>query len=842
MNDRVVVLENELRLKHEDVTSFGPSELKRAVNSLRESEERLRLAQQVAHAGTFEWNIQTGVNTWTPELEALYGLPPGEFPGSEEAWEQMVYPQDRPEVVRRVNEAMAKGSFEGEWRVVWPDGTIHWLYGRSFVFKDESEKPLKLIGINIDITRRKQMEEELRRARDDLEVKVEQRTRELSESESMLRRIIDTSPIPMVVYLEEKNYYINKKFSEVFGYTIKDIPSINEWWLIAYPDELYREFVKKRWYTAVGKAVKNKASITPQEVTVACKDGSKKEVLAYFSSIGDMNLSILQDITGRKLAEEALINSEAKFKAIFESAGAAIFIADVETGNIVECNSNAEALTGRSRNEIIGMHQSRLHPEGEEEKYKKIFALHGRGGSFKNAEAEVQHVDGRGIPVWINAQLLKINGRDMLIGLFFDITERKWAEKELSNTKDHLASELDAMDRLHAISVKSVLDGDLSAVLSQIINAATSITNSDMGNIQVLDLESGRLRIVAHRGFDRPFLDYFDNVAEGRAACGEAMSRKERVVVEDVTRSPVFMGTPDLEVMLAAGVRAVQSTPLLNRSGRLMGIFSTHYRTPRRPDERELKLIDLLARQTADIIERTLAEKQLVDSKAQAELYLDLMGHDINNMNQIALGYLELAVDVVKDDNIKDLVKKPLDAIQNSSRLIDNVRKLQKVKTGGLKIEVIDLDGLLAELRDEYLNVPGKDVAIDYSPLGDCHVMANGLLRDVFSNLIGNSIKHSGPGKSVWIGLRLERIREDGGEYCRVIVEDDGPGIPNTLKENVFERLRKENGKVGGKGLGLYLVKSLVEDFYGTIHVEDRVPGNHTKGARFVVMLPAIDK
>jgi PAS domain S-box-containing protein len=133
------------------------------MGALRESGERLRLAQQVARIGTFEWNIQTGVNTWTPELEAMYGLPRGGFPGTEEAWEQLVYQEDRAEAIRKVNEAIDKGSFESEWRVVWPDGSVHWLYGRAFVFRDESGKPLKLTGINIDITERKQEEHRIRR-------------------------------------------------------------------------------------------------------------------------------------------------------------------------------------------------------------------------------------------------------------------------------------------------------------------------------------------------------------------------------------------------------------------------------------------------------------------------------------------------------------------------------------------------------------------------------------------------------------------------------------------------------------------------------------------------------
>lgn len=256
----------------------------------------------------------------------------------------------------------------------------------------------------------------------------------------------------------------------------------------------------------------------------------------------------------------------------------------------------------------------------------------------------------------------------------------------------------------------------------------------------------------------------------------------------------------------------------------------------------ERDLINSLAEMVRIYLDKWYAEKNLTDAKAQVELYIDLMGHDINNLNQIALGYLELAVDMVKDNEVKELVKKPFDAIQNSSKLIENVRKLQKMRTGELKIEAIDVGGLLAELRNQYLNVPGKDVAIDYEPGRDCYVMANGLLWDVFSNLVGNAIKHSGPSKSVRIGLGLDRVKEDGREYCRVIVEDDGPGIPDMQKDMVFARFRKENAKAGGKGLGLYLVISLVDDFHGNVHVEDRVQGDYTKGARFVVMLPAVDK
>src|SRR5215475_10657095 len=112
-----------------------------------------------------------------------------------------------------------------------------------------------------------------------------------------------------------------------------------------------------------------------------------------------------------------------------------------------------------------------------------------------------------------------------------------------------------------------------------------------MGNIQLL--EEGKLNIVCQRGFDQQFLDFFDSAQEGDNACGAALVECERVIVEDILESPVFTD-PARDALLAAGVRAVQATPLISRSGQALGVFSTHYRTPRRPSERELRLLDVL--------------------------------------------------------------------------------------------------------------------------------------------------------------------------------------------------------------------------------------------------------
>jgi PAS domain S-box-containing protein len=135
---------------------------KLAEESLRTSGERLRLAQQAARIGTFDWNIRTDVNTWTPELEAIYGLPPGGFGGTHAAFEAMVHPDDRAMLRKLVDATLTTREVtQGEWRVVWPDGSIHWIAGRWQLFMDESGEPSRVLGVNADVTERKLAEHAL---------------------------------------------------------------------------------------------------------------------------------------------------------------------------------------------------------------------------------------------------------------------------------------------------------------------------------------------------------------------------------------------------------------------------------------------------------------------------------------------------------------------------------------------------------------------------------------------------------------------------------------------------------------------------------------------------------
>jgi PAS domain S-box-containing protein len=245
-----------------------------------------------------------------------------------------------------------------------------------------------------------------------------------------------------------------------------------------------------------------------------------------------------------------------------------------------------------------------------------------------------------------------------------------------------------------------------------------------------------------------------------------------------------------------------------------------------------------------DITDRKKAEIALEATKAQAELYLDLMGHDINNTNQIAMGYLELGLDILKTSGklgVDDVhyLSKPLEALENSTKLISNVRKIQREKVGGYKPELIDIGKMLEELVANNPFIMSRDIKINLISK-TCIVKANELLSDVFLNIIGNAIKHSkGP---LVINIVVKGLRQDNLSYCHISIDDNGPGIPDDLKKTLLSGACLAKSRVAGKGFGLCLTKILLDDFHGKMWVEDRISGDHTKGARFVIELPAVNQ
>src|SRR5262249_32168899 len=204
----------------------------RAREALRVNQERLNLAQKTAGLGSYEWIIQTEEVVWSEETEALYGLPPGGFSGGYEDWAKLVHPEDRPGAEEAVRRALVDGrQYEDEHRVIWPDGSVHWIQTRGKVFFDDAGRTLRLIGVDIDVTERKRAEEELR------------------ESDSRLRQHTDAMPqIFFTCSADGMIDYVNWRWEEYAGAFWEGAMG-NGWVEALHPDD--RERVLRQWTEAV---------------------------------------------------------------------------------------------------------------------------------------------------------------------------------------------------------------------------------------------------------------------------------------------------------------------------------------------------------------------------------------------------------------------------------------------------------------------------------------------------------------------------------------------------------------------------------------------------------------
>src|SRR5467141_1589093 len=267
--------------------------------------------------------------------------------------------------------------------------------------------------------------------------------------------------------------------------------------------------------------------------------------------------------------------------------------------------------------------------------------------------------------------------------------QRKRVEKESVAWKDELAAELMAMSRLHEFSTRLLSKAGLLPLLEEVLNAIIALQNADFGNVQLYDPETKTLEIVAHRGFQRSFLDYFSSVNEPGAACGRAMQRRERVIIEDVLADPDF--EPHRQIAASAGFRAVQSTPLFSRSGEPLGMISTHFRQPHRPSGHDLRFTDLYARLAGELIERQRAEEALGASEERFRRYFEL-GLIGMAMTSPAKGILEVndeLCDMLGYDR-SELLKKTWAEMTHPDDLAADVAQFNRVMAGEIDGYTLD--------------------------------------------------------------------------------------------------------------------------------------------------------
>jgi PAS domain S-box-containing protein len=358
--------------------------------------------------------------------------------------------------------------------------------------------------------------------------------------------------------------------------------------------------------------------------------------------------SAISDITELKKAQEKGETEHAFRIAVENSILSGIAAVDVK-GRQSYVNLGFCRMVGRSEEELIGREPPFAYwPPEDSDHISRVFRtmINGKapreGFELRFMRKNGERFDALVIPSPLKDPLGKAIG---WIATFGDITHLKEMEKELKqlntrleervhqrtaeleNTNEQLKREitgrkqaeaqltadLAALTQMHKLSGRLLGAAGLQPLLQEIIDVAVAIVGAERGTLQLLEDDS--LRIVAHHGHQQPFLDFFASAENRTSVCGEATRRGERVIVPDVEASPLFSGTSSLAVLREAGVSAIQSTPMLSRTGTLIGILTTQWSVPYSPNEHDLWRIDLLARQAADLIEYARAEEALRNSE-----------------------------------------------------------------------------------------------------------------------------------------------------------------------------------------------------------------------------------
>lgn len=187
------------------------------------------------------------------------------------------------------------------------------------------------------------------------------------------------------------------------------------------------------------------------------------------------------------------------------------------------------------------------------------------------------------------------------------------AAYQMLGAREQLEAELTDTKRLQGLSAQLLPEADISALYEKIMDAAVNIMRSDFASIQMYYPErgsGGELRLLAFHGFESQAAKFWEWVrADSQCTCGVALRTGRRIIASDVETADFLAGTADLATYRQTGIRAVQSTPLVSRDGKLLGMISTHWRKSHQPSERDLRLLDILVRQAADLIERKQAEE-----------------------------------------------------------------------------------------------------------------------------------------------------------------------------------------------------------------------------------------
>lgn len=419
---------------------------------------------------------------------------------------------------------------------------------------------------------------------------------------------------------------------------------------------------------------------------------------------------------------------------------------------------------------------------------------------------------------------------------------------QLNTQRSELISEFTAVSYLHTIATRNVQDEDISSFLLEMIDTALSITHASKAALQLTDEKTRTLKIVASSGFSPSFIDYYTSVPIGIGMSGAAFESNQRVIVGDISRSPIFKDKPFLEPLLNEGVRAAQSTPIRSRSGKILGILSTHYEQTHPALHSDLPFIDLLARLIADILEKTqwMQERAtliglLQEADRRKNNFLAMLSHELRNPlasisnSSFLLSQTETGSDIAKQ--AKATIERQIAQI---TRLIDDLLDVTRITQNKIQLQrqQIDINKLICTVVDEnHQNFVRLGITLQTQLAAEPVMITADPLRieQIINNLLNNAAKFTPQGGTAKINVEMDKQKQQ----AVICVSDNGIGIEPELLQHLFKPFMQADCSLernkDGLGLGLALVKDFVEMHGG--HVEAFSNGKD-QGSRIVVRLP----
>jgi diguanylate cyclase (GGDEF)-like protein/PAS domain S-box-containing protein len=532
------------------------TELKLALTTdLRQSEERLRYVVWATMDAVWDRSIPSGEIWWNEGLQKLFHYQADEVESSVAWWEEHIHPEDRARVVRSIQDIIEtrQALWSREYRFACADGSYANVFDRGYILYDEQTgEPQRMLGAMADITEQKNIEKALR------------------QSEELFAKAFSATPagITLTRLADGRVIEVNDAYVKMLGYSRREMLSQTEVELGVVVEDQAR----------LMRTINDQGAVRNVEVRVWTKSGQLKTVLSSMErvEVGGVAcvLSVIYDITERKLAEAAHQQSETMFRALFELSPDSVLLIDPHDEEvswpIIDCNAAACLMNGYTREELIGQSidvlNGRQAPADERTVYLEMLR---ERGNLK-AEFQHRHKNGGVFPIETSTTLIKVGERELIIGIDRDITQRKRANEALRDVNEKLAH---GLAELKERNRESALLNELGNLLQSCPNAEAAYKVISESAGQLFPQAQGVLSIInAAHDLVEPVAAWNSRLEDERAFapkdCWALRERQPHLVDKSYQNLPCphVVGSP----------AALLCIPMVAQ-GEVLGVFQLRY-------------------------------------------------------------------------------------------------------------------------------------------------------------------------------------------------------------------------------------------------------------------------